>query len=242
MSSRVREIMNAELFRVAPGDVSSDVLNGILSLGITGAPVVDGAGRPIGMVTLRDLVGRTGTTAGGIMTSPATTISADAPIADAGRRLAETGRHRLVVVDAEERAIGIVSAVDIVRGLLGLPVTHPAGFPHFDEETHLTWTDDVPLALDHLDAVPDGPGLLQLVHGGAGLPERVVWVESCENLYARLTDMLATPQEDEVVLAWWLAQSGMRFRTAAAADPAARRAALEVLRARARHVRLGAAV
>jgi len=34
----------------------------------------------------------------------------------------------------------------------------------------------------------------------------------------------------------------MRFRTAAAADPAARRAALEVLRARARHVRLGAAV
>ena len=29
MSSRVREIMNSELFRVRPGDVSSDVLNGI---------------------------------------------------------------------------------------------------------------------------------------------------------------------------------------------------------------------
>lgn len=242
MSSRVREIMNPELFRVRLGDVSSDVLNGILALGITGAPVVDDAGRPLGMVTLRDLVGRTGAKAGGLMTSPATTISADVPIADAGRRLAETGRHRLVVVDADERAIGMVSAVDIVRGLLGLPIAHPASFPHLDEETHLTWSDDAPLDLEHLDVVPDGPGLLQLVHGGAGLPERVVWVESCENVYARLTDMLATPQGDQAVLAWWLAQSDMRFRTAAAADPAARRKAVEVLRARARHDRLGAAV
>ena len=242
MSSRVREIMNSELFRVRPSDVSSDVLNGILALGITGAPVVDDAGRPLGMVTLRDLVGRRATSAGGLMTSPAATISADTPIAAAGRRLAETGRHRLVVVDAEERAIGVVSAIDVVRGLLGLPIAHPASFPHLDAETHLTWTDDAPLDLDHLDAAPDGPGLLQLVHGGAGLPERVVWVESCENLYARLTDMLATPQADQAVLAWWLAQSDMRFRTAAAADPAARRKALEVLRARARHVRLGAAV
>ena len=242
MSSRVREIMNAELFRVRPGDVSSDVLNGILALGITGAPVVDDGGRPLGMVTLRDLVGRTGMKAGGLMTTPATTISADAPIAEAGRRLAETGLHRLVVVDAEERAIGMVSAVDVIRGLLGLPITHPAAFPHLDAETHLTWTDDAPLDLDHLESAPDGPGLLQLVHGGAGLPERVVWVEACQNVYARLTDMLAGPQRDQAVLAWWLAQKGMRFRAAAAADPGERGKALEVLRARAKrpHVVAGA--
>jgi CBS domain-containing protein len=239
MSSRVREIMNRELFRVRPGDVSSDVLNGILALGITGAPVVDDRGRPLGMVTLRDLVGRTGTRAGGLMTSPAVTISADAPIAEAGRRIAETGRHPLVAVDGEERAIGVVSAVDVIRGLLGLPIKHPASFPHFDEETRLTWTDDAPLDLEHLDGAPDGPGLLQLVHGGVGLPERVVWVEACENVYARLTDMLDTPQRDQAVLAWWLGQSGMRFRAAAAADPAERRKALEVLRARARRIHVG---
>ncbi len=91
-----------------------------------------------------------------------------------------------------------------------------------------------------LDGAPDGPGLLQLVHGGAGLPERVVWVESCENVYSRLTDMLTTPQRDQAVLAWWLAQNGMRYRAAAAADPAARGKALEVLRARARHLHVGA--
>jgi len=240
MSSRVGEIMNPELFRVSPGDVASNVLNGILALGITGAPVVDGAGRPLGMVTLRDLVGRTGTRAGGLMTSPAVTITADATIADAGRRLAAAGRHRLVVVDGEERAIGMVSAVDVIRGLLGLPITHPASFPHLDQETGLTWTDDAPLDLDHLEGAPDGPGLLQLVHGGPGLPERVVWVESSENVYTRLTDMLAEPQRDQAVLAWWLSQSGMRFRAAAADDPIARRKALELLRARARHVHVGA--
>lgn len=240
MSSRVREIMNAELFRVRPGDVASDVLNGILALGITGAPVVDDGGRPLGMVTLRDLVGRTGMKAGGLMTTPATTISADAPIAEAGRRLAEAGLHRLVVVDAEERAIGMVSAVDVIRGLLGLPITHPAAFPHLDAETHLTWTDDAPLDLDHLESAPDGPGLLQLVHGGAGLPERVVWVEACQNVYARLTDMLAGPQKDQAVLAWWLAQKGMRFRAAAAADAGERGKALEVLRARAKRAHVGA--
>jgi CBS domain-containing protein len=239
MSSRVREIMNAELFRVRSGDAASDVLNGILALGITGAPVVDDKGRPLGMVSLRDLVGRTGTRAGDHMTSPAVTIEGDARIAEAGHRLAETGRHRLVVVDAEGRTIGVVSALDVVRALLGLPGAHPAAFPHLDEETRLVWTDDVPLDVDRLDMAPDGPGLLQLVHGGAGLPERVVWVESCENVYTRLTDMLDEPQTDQPILAWWLAQESMRFRAAAAADPIERGKALEVLRARARLVAVG---
>lgn len=240
MSSRVREIMNPELFSVRLGDATSDVSNGMLALGVSGAPVLDDRGRPLGVVSLRDLVECTGARAGDVMTSPAVTIEGDARIAEAGHRVAETGRHRLVVVDGEGRAIGVVSAVDVIRGLLGLPTAHPAAFPHLDAETRLTWTDDVSLDLDHLDLAPDGPGLLQLVHGGAGLSERVVWVESCENVYTRLTDMLAEPQTDQPVLSWWLAQKPMRFRAAAAADPVERGKALEVLRARARLVGVGA--
>ena len=239
MSVKVREIMNRELFKVGPNAATSDVLNSILALGITGAPVVDDQGRPLGMVSLRDLVAATGTPSD-LMTRPAVTIEEDARVAEAGHRLAETGRHRLIVVDAEGRAIGVVSALDVLRGLLGLPITHPAAFPHFDAETRLTWTDDVPLDLGHLDIAPDGPGLLQLVHGGAGLPERVVWVESCENVYTRLTDMLVEPQRDTPILAWWLAQKPLWFRAAAAADPVARRQALDTLRARARRVEVGA--
>ena len=234
MSNRVREIMNPELFSVRVGDQPADVLNGLLALGITGAPVLDDAGQPIGMVSLRDLAGRTGTCAGDIMTSPAATIAADALVTEAARQLAETGRHRLVVVSGDGRAIGVVAALDVVRGLLGLPIVHPPAFPHLDQETSLVWTDDVPLDMDHLDTAPDGPGLLQLVHGGAGLTERVVWVEACENVYTRLTDMLAEPQTDQPILAWWLSHPPLRYRAAGSADPVKRRAALAVLRTRAR--------
>jgi hypothetical protein len=72
----------------------------------------------------------------------------------------------------------------------------------------------------------------------------VVWVESCENVYTRLTDMLAWPQRDAPILAWWLAQQPRWFRAAAAAaaaaDPVSRRQALETLRARGRHVEVNA--
>jgi hypothetical protein len=68
----------------------------------------------------------------------------------------------------------------------------------------------------------------------------VVWVESCENVYTRLTDMLAWLQRDAPILAWWLAQKPLWFRAAAAADPVSRRQALETLRARGRHVEVNA--
>ena len=117
---------------------------------------------------------------------------------------------------------GVVSAIDVIRGLLGLPAVHPAGFPHLDAETHLTWTDDVPLDLDHLEWAPDGPGVVQIIHGGAGMSDAVVWVEACENCYTRLTDMLAEPQSDQPNLSWWLRHQPLRFRAAAASDAAQR--------------------
>jgi CBS-domain-containing membrane protein len=45
--------------------------------------------------------------------------------------LAEHGTHQLVVVDDNGRAIGMVSAVDFVRGLLGVPAEHPHTFDRF---------------------------------------------------------------------------------------------------------------
>lgn len=226
MATTVREIMNRELFSVRPDHSVSDVLNGILALGITGAPVVDEKGRPVGVVSLHDLVSRTGARAADLMTSPAATVHVDAPIAEAGRLLAETGYHRLVVVDWEGRAVGVVSSLDVIRGLMGLPAAHPAAFPHLDPETHLRWTDDQPLEAGHLDPTATGPGLIVLVHGGASLPERVVWAESCDDVFGRLTDILERPQDAEPMLAWWLARGNLRFRVALAPDPARRESVL----------------
>jgi CBS domain-containing protein len=221
MALRVKEIMNRELFSLHAGDSADDVLADLLALRITGAPVVDGEGRPLGVISLSDLTGpRRGETAGALMTKPAAVVPTEAPIAEAGRLLAETGYHRLVVVTADGVAVGLVSALDVVRGLLGIPAMHPASFPHLDPRTGLVWTDDWPLDLEHLEAAPDGPGLVVLTHGGAGLPESTVWAESCHNVYARLADIVSTPQTDHPGLAFWLDRGPLRFRAAPLAESA----------------------
>jgi CBS domain-containing protein len=230
MATAIREIMNPELFAVAPDDASDDVLTAILAMGVTAAPVVDGEGHPLGMVSLRDLAGgKEGRTAAERMTSPAVVVRREAAILEAAQMLAETGLHRLVVVDRDGRAVGVVSALDIVRGLMGHPASHPAAFPHLDARTGLSWTDDRVLEMKEVEAAPNGPGLLVLVHGGRSVPETMVWAEAVENVQTRLLDMLSEPQQGQPVLSYWLQRGHLRFRAAGCADPLQRERALAVL-------------
>jgi CBS domain-containing protein len=232
MAIRVREIMNRELFSLGPEEKAEAALQAILALGITGAPVVDPHGVPMGHVSLRDLVKEhAGTTARDRMTQPAATVSAEARIAEAARRLARTGYHRLIVVDEGGRAVGMVSSLDVIRGLLGLPAPHPPAFPHLDSETGLSWSDDLALDLDEIGAAPDGPGLLVLLCGGAAMSDRVVWAESSERLRSRLNEILTTTQAD--LLAAWLEHGSLRFRVASAPDPVERSEALAIVLRRA---------
>jgi CBS domain-containing protein len=159
-------------------------------------------------------------------------VPEDEAILAAGRLLAHTAYHRLVVIDGEGRVAGMVSALDVMRGLLGLPAVHPASFPHLDPELGLVWTDDQPLVAGGLEAAPDGPGIIVLTHGGAGIPERVVWVESARDVYTRLTDLVSTPQTEQPVLAYWLGRGPLRFRATAVSQEDLRRHALDRIRQR----------
>jgi CBS domain-containing protein len=222
VSAIVREIMNPELFNVGPEVSVASTREGILAMGITAAAVLDGNQRPLGMASLRDLVGsRDGAPTRERMTSPAVVIRGDARIADAALLIGETGYRHLVVVDETGRAVGMVSAVDVVRALTGLPAQHPAAFPHLDMKTGLTWTDDTVLSTAHLSAAPEGPGLIVLVHDAPGMPRRVVWVESAENALTRLTRMLTLPQESPELARWLQDPAQLRFRVGVAFDPAA---------------------
>jgi CBS domain-containing protein len=232
MALKVSEIMNRELFSVGKEDTVDMALRAILLLGISGAPVLDEDGKPLGHVSLRDLVAdKPGTTVGERMTQPAGTIAAGARIAAAARRLARTGYHRLIVVDETGTTVGMVSSLDVIRGLIGLPAPHPASFPHVDRETGLSWTDDRPLDMREIVGVPKGPGVLLLVHGSAGVPETVVWAEAPEDMPGRLVEMLTAAQPG--LLGAWLEQGGLRFRAAAVPDQAERSEALAAARPRA---------
>jgi hypothetical protein len=221
MAVTVKEIMNPELFSARPSDWVGSVLQGILAFGVTAAPVLDENGKPLGVLSLRDIVSgsRQGTIARARMSAPAAVVRELASIREAARLIGATGYRRLVVVDEVGRATGMLSAIDVIRGLMGLPATHPAAFPHLDAATGLTWTDDAPLDADSIVAAPDGPGLLVLVHDAPGVPRRIVWVEAAENVSTRLTEMASLPQQNPELRFWLGHVKDLRFRAAAVQDP-----------------------
>jgi len=234
MALIVDEVMNRELFSLPPGEPVERALQEILGLGITAAPVLDPERRPVGMVALRDLVDAPPESrVGERMTRPAVTVIAGTRIADAARLLGMTGLHHATVVNAEGVAVGFLSILDLMRGLVGIPTGHPIAFPHFDPRTGLTWTDDTVFDLEHVEVAPDGPGLFVLIHGGADRPETVVWADGANNVQAHLCELLSTTQPP-TLLGDWIEQGVLRFRAAPVEDPVLRQALTAIVRSETR--------
>ena len=228
MAKYVHEIMNPELFFVQPDAARRETLEYLLLLGINGCPVIDSAGRVIGLITVRDLLLETGNQrVERRVSQPACTIRRDETIEAAGRKLAEQHAHQLVVQDDTGRAIGNVSAVDLVAALVGVPVAHPNTFLRHASETEPMWSHPLPLEPESSDAVPNAPGALELIYARKGRVDIPVWVEEAKNLRARVDDLVGAPQSDQPALAYILERNHgeLSFRTAVVQDDA-RRAAL----------------
>ena len=112
----------------------------------------------------------------------------------------------------------MVSTLDFLRALLGMPAHHPETFPHWDEATHVSWTDDWTLDEENLRRAPDGPGVLLLVRSNAGDPDEPVWVEASPDVRARLHELTRSPAVQPAALARMLALRGLRFRAATVGD------------------------
>jgi hypothetical protein len=152
---------------------------------------------------------------------------------EAAQLLGERALHRLVVVNEQGQLCGMVSAVDLLRALIGIPVTHPAAFPHYDRETGALWSDDSPLTLDQvMRQAPDAPGVLALIASEPQLPDTVVWVEAAENLASRLIDVVSTPQPE--ALQRQLERRHLRFRAAIVREPGRRSRVLQLVQERSR--------
>lgn len=84
---------------------------------ISGAPVVDESGSIAGIVSEFDLIARSGTTVGEVMTREVVSVPDTATI-DRVRALLVTQRlKRVPVVDGQGRLIGLISRADLVREL-----------------------------------------------------------------------------------------------------------------------------
>lgn len=121
----VKDIMNPQLLYVRDGERMTLVRRQILSFGVTGVPVLDDEHRPVGFVSLRDLADEEDRIH---ISAPVETIREDEAVEAGARKLALTTLHHLVVVDTRGIAVGMVSAVDFLRALVGVGPFHPTTF------------------------------------------------------------------------------------------------------------------
>lgn len=123
MTDTVRDFMNSKLVYLQEGDRAELALQPILEFGITAVPVLDEDHRPVGVVSLRDLVDPK--RRGARVTVPVESIGRDTSIAEAARAMTDAEVHHLVVVDEDGRAVGMLSTLDLLRAFLGVVAKHP---------------------------------------------------------------------------------------------------------------------
>jgi CBS domain-containing protein len=217
--------MTPQLFSCVPGEAASGALEYLMMLNLHAAPVLDeDTHEPVGMISLSDLTGELGDqTVGSRMSYPAAFVAQAAPVGEAARAIAHTGFHHLVVVDAEHRAVGFVSAIDVIRAQQGwtrpgAPSAEPA--PAAPE---LEWSGEEKLSETGILAAPEGAGIFVLLRVPEDLAPTVLWAQATTDLRKRLGELLRDPPPR---LARYLERGHLCFRAAAVPDEARRHAAL----------------
>lgn len=142
---KVRDVMTSPAITVSPDTPFGDVVDTLLVNDISGVPVIDDAGRLIGIVTEADLVseeaygdrkrrtlrlladhlrGReprwvrssSNRTARDVMTVDPLVVAADDDLSYAAQRMLDGGHKRLPVV-SDGRVVGIISRQDLLTSL-----------------------------------------------------------------------------------------------------------------------------
>ena len=137
MSATVRDVMTTSVVAVRKDASFKDMAAMLSSRRISAFPVVDEAGRVVGVVSEGDLLVKqavqadgtsllaalrhvreddkvAGITAGDLMTAPAVTIGPDSPVEQAARLMYDRRVKRLPVVNKAGRLVGIISRVDVL--------------------------------------------------------------------------------------------------------------------------------
>lgn len=124
---RVADLMTVDPIIVRVDESIEDAEELLRSHRITGLPVVDLDARLVGVISQTDLLylavptvqalihhRASGIRVGEVMSVPPVTIDSTATLQQAARLMNRDRLHRLVVVDATGRPIGVISAMDFV--------------------------------------------------------------------------------------------------------------------------------
>ncbi len=114
----VRAVMRRTAVAVRPGLSGATAAAALRARGQPSAPVVDGEGRPVGIVGEAELLrARSGAKVSDAMGRVALSVSESAPLSRAAALLASNGLERLPVVSGDGVVVGVLSALDVVSWL-----------------------------------------------------------------------------------------------------------------------------
>jgi CBS domain-containing protein len=125
---RVADMMQTEVQTVLVDTPVNDAFVTLADSRISALPVVDGAGRLLGVISRSDILASKeeaeedsqallqDTPVQDLMTAPALTIAPSASVREAAKRMLAAGVHRLIVTDGEH-VIGVISTTDIVSAV-----------------------------------------------------------------------------------------------------------------------------
>jgi CBS domain-containing protein len=141
MRTTVADVMTSPVRIVTPATSLRELAALLRSGGFSALPVVDPAGRVVGLVSEADILvrdgrapaeadtsrswgerkarwKRTGTVAWQVMSRPVVTVGPAEPIAEAARLMHRHGVKRLPVTDADGRLVGVASRGDLLKVFL----------------------------------------------------------------------------------------------------------------------------
>lgn len=122
----VGEVMEPHVFWVPTDMPLHRAAEELAARQIGGAPACSPDGRIIGVISLTDLTEHYGGSnelrlVRDVMTPHVLTVNQADPLEAAIRLMAFEGVHRLLVLDADEHLVGIVTSMDVLRELAGFP-------------------------------------------------------------------------------------------------------------------------
>lgn len=120
----VADIMVRSVVTLSPAETLAKAAETLAVMSVSGAPVCDGSARVVGVFSKSDVVdglidGRLGAAAlvKNHMTPLTVSLRADEPVTAAVALMADRSIHRVVVLDADDRVVGIVSPLDILKAI-----------------------------------------------------------------------------------------------------------------------------
>jgi CBS domain-containing protein len=125
MATTARDLMNSKLLYISDGDRLVLARRQILKFGVTAVPVLDDAHKPVGLVSLRDLSDDEDQIK---VSSPVVCVRDTATVQECAKIMTAGDLHHVVVTDESGKAVGMLSALDALRALIGEPPKHPAAF------------------------------------------------------------------------------------------------------------------